>query len=88
MTASVSLSLRISPKDRSLIDRAAMAANQSRSEFLIESARSAATDALLDRRLFMLNPAQLSAFDKALIKAQTVDQVARQLKKRPNPWKL
>lgn len=88
MTASVSLSLRISPKDRSLIDRAAMAANQSRSEFLIESARIAATDALLDRRLFMLNPSQLNAFDKALKKAKTVDQVTRQLKKRPNPWKL
>ena len=87
MTASVSLSLRISPIDRNLIDRAAMAANKSRSEFLLESARAAATEALLDRRLFMLSPLQLKAFEKALDKTPSLNEVAKALKKRPNPWK-
>ena len=87
MTASVSLSLRISPKDRNLIDRAAMAANKSRSEFLLESARAAATDTLLDQRLFMLNSVQLRAFNKAFNNAPSVNEVARVLKKRPSPWK-
>ena len=87
MAASVSLSLRISPNDRDLIDRAALAANKSRSEFLLESARAAATDSLLDQRLFMLSPTQLKAFEKALANAPSVQDLARDLKKRPAPWK-
>lgn len=82
MSASVSLSLRISPKDRNLIDRAALAANKSRSEFLLESARAAASDVLLDKRLFMLNAAQFKVFEKALAKAPTLDDVAKELRKR------
>lgn len=87
MSASVSLSLRISPTDRNLIDRAASAVNKSRSEFLLESARTAATDALLDQRLFMLKPSELKAFEKALKNAPTLNDVASNMKKRPSPWK-
>lgn len=43
MPASATLSLRISPQDRNLIDRAAQVANKSRTEFLLDSARAAAT---------------------------------------------
>ena len=86
MVASVSLSLRISPNDRNLIDRAASAANKSRSEFLLESARAAATDSLLDQKLFMLSPAQLKTFEKALTHAPSVKDLADVLKKRPAPW--
>jgi uncharacterized protein (DUF1778 family) len=86
MSASVSLSLRISPTDRNLIDRAASVTNKSRSEFLLESARSAATDALLDQRLFMLAPSELKAFEKAMKKAPSLNDVAKSLKKRQSPW--
>ena len=87
MSASVSLSLRISPTDRNLIDRAASAANKSRSEFLLESARAAATDTLLDQRLFMLTTTELKAFEKALKNSPTLNDVASNMKKRSPPWK-
>ena len=87
MAASVSLSLRISPNDRNLIDRAALAANKSRSEFLLESARAAATESLLDQRLFVLNAAEFKTFEKALGKAPMIDDVAKVLSKRHSPWK-
>lgn len=87
MSASVSLSIRISPTDRNLIDRAASAASKSRSEFLLESARAAATDVLLDQRLFMLTPSELTAFEKALKNVPSVNDVANSMKKRTSPWK-
>ena len=87
MSASVSLSLRISPKDRNLIDRGATAANKSRSEFLLDSARAAATDALLDQRLFMLSVAQMKAFELALNKAPAAAEISQHLRKRSIPWK-
>jgi uncharacterized protein (DUF1778 family) len=87
MSASVSLSLRISPTDRNLIDRAASAANKSRSEFLLESARAAATDVLLDQRLFMLTPSDLKTFEKALKNAPSLNDVAKSMQTRPSPWK-
>ena len=86
MTASSALSLRISPKDRKLIDRAAQALNKSRTEFMLESARAAATDALLDQRLFLLEPAEFGKFAKALARAPKSAGLLRNLRKRPSPW--
>ena len=86
MTASSALSLRISPKDRKLIDRAAQALNKSRTEFMLESARAAATDALLDQRLFLLEPAEFRKFEKALARAPKSSDLLGRLAKRPSPW--
>ena len=86
MTASSALSLRISPKDRKLIDRAAQALNKSRTEFMLESARAAATDALLDRRLFLLEPAEFRKFEKALARAPKSADLLGRLAKRPSLW--
>ena len=60
------LSLRISEQDKSLIDRAAAVAGQDRTEFMVSSARKAASDALLDQRLFVLNDKQWAEFSAAL----------------------
>ena len=80
------LSLRISDKDRKLIDRAAEALNKTRTEFMLDSARAAATDALLDRRLFLLDPEEFRKFEKALAKAPKASDIVAALKKRPSPW--
>ncbi|MFN0191755.1 MAG: DUF1778 domain-containing protein [Aestuariivirga sp.] len=80
------LSLRISPRDRKLIDRAAQALNKSRTEFMLDSARAAATDALLDQRLFVLDETEMQAFEEALAKAPKVDTLIENLKSRPSPW--
>ena len=87
MTSSSALSLRISLEDRRLIDRAAEAMHKTRTEFLLDSARAAATDALLDRNLFVLGTAEFKKFEKALNAAPTSTDVINKLKKRPSPWK-
>jgi uncharacterized protein (DUF1778 family) len=81
------LSLRIKPDDRKLIDRAAEVLNKSRTEFMLDSARAAATDALLDRRLFVLDAAEFRKFKRALGAAPKAADLIRTLKKRPSPWK-
>lgn len=87
MTAATALSLRISTKDRQLIDKAAEALNKTRTEFMLDSARAAAADALLDRRLFVLDDAAFKSFTKTLAKAPRAAEVAKKLSKRPSPWR-
>jgi uncharacterized protein (DUF1778 family) len=81
------LSLRISDKDRKLIDKAADALSKSRTEFMLDSARAAAADTLLDQRLFVLGPAEFRKFERALEKAPAAADVLAKLKSRPVPWK-
>ena len=49
------LNLRIKPELRGLIDRAAELSGKNRTEFVLDAARHAAEDALLDRTLFTVN---------------------------------
>jgi len=49
-----------------LLQEAAQTANKSVSEFLLESALTAAAEALADRRLFVLDKDQWNAFVAAL----------------------
>jgi uncharacterized protein (DUF1778 family) len=87
MTAATALSLRISTKDRQLIDKAADALNKTRTEFMLDSARAAATDALLDRRLFVLDDKSFKSFTKALASAPRAADVAKKLSKRKALWR-
>jgi uncharacterized protein (DUF1778 family) len=56
------LNLRIKPELRGLIDRAAELAGKNRTEFVLNAARNAAEDALLDRTVFALNPKAYAEF--------------------------
>ena len=49
------LNLRIKPELRGLIDRAAMATGKNRTDFVLNAARHAAEDALMDRTVFAVN---------------------------------
>lgn len=80
------LSLRINGKDKKLIDKAAEALNKTRTEFMLDSARAAAADALLDQRLFLLERAEYRKFEKALARAPKSNAVLAKLRKRPSPW--
>ena len=51
---------------RDLIDRAADVFGKTRTEFILESARTHAIDVLLDQRLFKLDDEQYAAFLHAL----------------------
>ena len=62
------LNLRIRPEDRGLIDRAALLTGKTRTDFVLEAARRAAEEALLDRTLLLVSPEAYSAFVKRLDK--------------------
>jgi uncharacterized protein (DUF1778 family) len=50
------LNLRIQPQVRELIDRAAELAGKNRTDFVLDAARRAAEDTLLDRTVFTVSP--------------------------------
>jgi len=56
------LNLRIKPEERGLIDRAATLTGRTRTDFVLEAARHAAEDALLDRTVFAVSPEAYAQF--------------------------
>ncbi len=58
--------LRITPKMKALLQRAATASHKNVTEFLLEAGINAAEEALADRRMFQLDDAQWRAFQDAL----------------------
>ncbi|MDP2432300.1 MAG: DUF1778 domain-containing protein [Pseudomonadota bacterium] len=56
------VNLRVREDIRSLIDRAAQSQGKSRSEFMIDAARRAAEDALLDQTLLRVDQATYAHF--------------------------
>ena len=52
----VALNIRIKPHVRELIDRAAGLAGKNRTDFVLDAARRAAEDTLLDRTVFTVSP--------------------------------
>ncbi|HVP00724.1 MAG TPA: DUF1778 domain-containing protein, partial [Bryobacteraceae bacterium] len=50
------LNLRIKPELRGLIDRAAELSGKNRTDFVLDAARNAAENALLDRTVFAVTP--------------------------------
>jgi uncharacterized protein (DUF1778 family) len=81
-----SINLRIEGKTRRLIDDAAALLGKTRTEFMVESARSAAIDVLLDQRLFTLEPAQYDAFVRALDNPPAPGPKLRSLMQRKAAW--
>lgn len=61
--------------------------NKTRTEFMLESARAAAADALLDQRLFLLEPAEFRGFEEALAKVPKAADLIQALKMSPPAWK-
>ena len=56
------LNLRIKPELRGLIERAAELTGKNRTEFVLNAARHAAEDALLDRTAFAVSPKAYAEF--------------------------
>lgn len=65
-TRSERIDVRATPSMKRLLQEAAQTANKSVSEFLLESALTAAAETLADRRLFVLDKDQWNAFVAAL----------------------
>lgn len=80
------LNLRIPPAERNMIDRAAEAAGKTRTAFILEAARRAAEEALLDRALMVVSPEAYGEFLKRLDRpAQPSDRLRRTMRNKA-PW--
>jgi uncharacterized protein (DUF1778 family) len=80
------ISMRVPPQTRDLIDRAAKATGRTRTDFMLEAARKAAEEALLDQRFFHLDEAEYAAFLKVLDAPPRDLPELRKLLTEPAPW--
>lgn len=80
------VNLRVRTETRALIDRAAMALGRSRSDFMIEAARRAAEEAILDQTIIMVNSEKFGAFLEILDRpARPNDKLIKSMH-TPAPW--
>lgn len=81
-----SLNLRIKPELRGLIDRAAELAGKNRTDFVLEAARRAAEDALLDRTVFTVSPKAYAEFLARLDAPPQPNEHLRRTMRTRAPW--
>jgi uncharacterized protein (DUF1778 family) len=77
--------LRVSPADDATFRRAAAAAGESVSEFLVESGRERAELILADRTQFVLDASAWDEFSAALDRPAEVKPAVVELLRRPRP---
>ena len=80
------LNIRIRPEERDLIDRAALTRGKNRTEFILEAARHAAENALLDRTLFTVSPKAYAEFLNRLDAPAQPNERLRRTMRTPAPW--
>lgn len=81
-----SLNLRIKPEDRGLIDRAAKTLGKNRTDFVLDAARRAAEDALLDRTVFAISPKAYAEFLARLDAPPQPNARLRKTLRTKAPW--
>lgn len=80
------LNLRIKPEERSLIDRAAKARGKNRTDFVLDAARLAAEEALLDQTMIAVSPEAYAAFLARLDMPPQPNERLRKTMQTPAPW--
>jgi uncharacterized protein (DUF1778 family) len=80
------LNLRIPAAARNLIDRAAESAGKTRTDFILEAARRAAEETLLDRALMVVSPAAYEDFLERLDRQAEPSEQLRQTMQTKTPW--
>jgi uncharacterized protein (DUF1778 family) len=80
------LNLRMRPQVRELIDRAAELAGKNRTDFVLDAARRAAEDTLLDRTIFTVSPKAYRQFLARLDAPPTPNKRLRRSMQTPPPW--
>ena len=80
------LNIRIQPALRGLIDRAAELSGRTRTDFVLEAARAAAEDALLDRTVFWVKPKAYAEFLVRLDAPPRPNARLRRSLQTPAPW--
>lgn len=80
------INIRIATDDRDLIDRAARLRGKSRSEFVLDAARGAAHEALLDQNVFLVSAEELDRFKAMLDEPVAASEQLHDLMRRKAPW--
>lgn len=80
------LNIRIRPEVRGLIDRAAELAGKNRTDFVLDAARRAAEETLLDRTLFVVGPKAYREFLARLDAPPKPNARLRKSMRAPAPW--
>ena len=80
------LNLRIKPEERGLIDRAAKARGKTRTDFILDAARLAAEEALVDQALIVAGPEAYAAFLARLDAAPQPNERLRRTMQTAAPW--
>lgn len=80
------LNLRVTAEARALIDRAAEAGGKTRTDFILEAAKRAAEDALLDRTVFAVGEDAYAAFVARLDAPAQPNEALRRTMQMPTPW--
>ena len=81
-----SLNLRIKPEERGLIDRAAKTLGKNRTDFVLDAARRAAEDALLDRTVLTVSPKAYAEFLARLDAPPKPNERLQKTLRTPAPW--
>lgn len=80
------LNLRIRPEVRSLIDRAAKVRGKNRTDFILDAARNAAEEALLDQALFVVSEEAYAKFVELLDRPPAPNPRLKKTMQTPAPW--
>jgi uncharacterized protein (DUF1778 family) len=80
------LNIRIKPDVRGLIDRAAELVGKNRTDFVLDAARRAAEEALLDRTVFALSSKSYAEFLARLDAPPRPNTRLRRSLQTPAPW--
>ena len=81
-----SLNIRIKPEERGLIDRAARAKGKNRTDFILDAARAAAEEALLDQTIIATSPEAYAEFLARLDMPPRPNERLRATMRTPAPW--
>ena len=82
------LNIRIKPEERNLIDRAAKTRGKNRTDFILDAARLAAEDALLDQVIISVGSEAYSQFLARLDMPPKPNERLRKTMQTPPPWEL
>jgi uncharacterized protein (DUF1778 family) len=80
------LNIRIKPEVRELIDRAAKSRGKNRTDFILDSARVAAEDTLLDQVIMTVSPQAFEEFQARLDMPPNPNERLRKTMHTPAPW--
>jgi len=80
------INVRLPYQTRELIDAAASAIGQTRTEFVVASAKKHAIDVLLDQRFFVLSGKESASFLAVLQNPPEPNEKLKELMKRRPPW--